>query len=169
MIYPYLKSTGVYSCPDDTSSGGNGLTPISYALPEPTVYPTSLGEIAGAISKFTSPPKSVLLFEVQSVTGTNSQSDVGDPTNPLAYTGWVGWGEGLPGNIAYAATGCSAVNVICTTATGTSPTGYSAIQGAALLPAMPYLPLSDLHESVGLDNDAQRQSSSYRRRELPAG
>ena len=74
MIYPYVKSTGVYSCPDDTSSGGNGLTPISYALPEPTVYPTSLGGIAGAISKFTSPPKSVLLFEVQSVTGTKTVS-----------------------------------------------------------------------------------------------
>ncbi len=40
MIYPYVKSTGVYTCPDDTNTAGKGtfngqtvaLTPVSYGF-----------------------------------------------------------------------------------------------------------------------------------------
>jgi len=59
-IYPYVKSTGVYTCPDDSFRGPAGST-VSYAM--------SLSASDHALSGFNSPTKSVLLHEV---TGTDA-------------------------------------------------------------------------------------------------
>jgi prepilin-type N-terminal cleavage/methylation domain-containing protein/prepilin-type processing-associated H-X9-DG protein len=69
-IYPYVKSTGLYKCPDDNTS----ITAYGTA----TVYPVSYGfnsNIAGnADAQFTSPASTVTLFEVQGVTANLSST-----------------------------------------------------------------------------------------------
>jgi prepilin-type N-terminal cleavage/methylation domain-containing protein/prepilin-type processing-associated H-X9-DG protein len=37
-IYPYIKSTGVYRCPDDSNTGNGNLVPVSYAMNFNVVY-----------------------------------------------------------------------------------------------------------------------------------
>lgn len=32
QLYPYVKSTGVFTCPDDTTAAGTGYASISYVL-----------------------------------------------------------------------------------------------------------------------------------------
>ena len=80
-IYPFTKSTGLYKCPDDNTA----VVPAAGATP--TLYPISYGYnaaipalstqngVGGSISQFTSPAKTVVLFECTGV--------VADPTNPM--------------------------------------------------------------------------------------
>jgi prepilin-type N-terminal cleavage/methylation domain-containing protein/prepilin-type processing-associated H-X9-DG protein len=94
-IYPYVKSTGVYQCPDDaTVSIVQGEVPVSYCYNTdiPTRNPLGLG-IAGADSKFSAPSSTVLLCEV---TG-----EISNVKNPLEGTGtpqtdYAATGDGLP-------------------------------------------------------------------------
>ena len=86
-LYSYVKSAGTFACPDDQTVpqprivGGVTylLQPVSYAYNESIAYtPYSELGIGGAISQFTSPPKTVLLYEV---TASLNPS----PANPCAY------------------------------------------------------------------------------------
>lgn len=93
QIFPYLKSTGVFKCPDDpttsvpsTVQAGSGTkVPISYAYncDVADIYQAAFwssggdaGPFAGAgtLSGFHAPDKTVLFCEVQGATA--------DPTNP---------------------------------------------------------------------------------------
>ena len=77
-IYPYVKSTGVYRCPDDTSAPAsvpnvyNGVTyslsPVSYGIN------INLISIGGATAHMTSPANTVELFEI---TEPNQSSNPG--------------------------------------------------------------------------------------------
>ena len=73
-IYPYVKSTGVFACPDDGSTGANVIGPynkvISYAFNanlysgrEWDTYFSGAGSF-GNIAKYNSPSNTVELFEV---------------------------------------------------------------------------------------------------------
>ena len=79
QIYPYVKSAGVYKCPDDSTlqTGTNPvLYPVSYGVPKP-VYYTGSNFVAGvtqSLAAWNAPASSVLLFEVQGCTA--------DVTNP---------------------------------------------------------------------------------------
>jgi len=94
LIYPYVKSLGVFACPDDPTPpvtytvGGNTIikVPISYAynaaIPEEFRntfssggYANGLFAKAGRIEEFYEPTQTVLFLEVQNC--------IGDPTNPL--------------------------------------------------------------------------------------
>jgi prepilin-type processing-associated H-X9-DG protein len=65
QVYAYIKSTGVYLCPDDTNSAPS-------PQPNPPVYPVSYGRNANTttngpgvnISNFVSPANTVYLYEV---------------------------------------------------------------------------------------------------------
>jgi prepilin-type N-terminal cleavage/methylation domain-containing protein/prepilin-type processing-associated H-X9-DG protein len=62
-IYPYVKSTGAYTCPDDKYlpwTAGN--TVVSYAYNE-TITPAAPSGVGGSIAKFNSPSNTVLLVE----------------------------------------------------------------------------------------------------------
>ena len=73
QIYSYTKSTGLYKCPDDsTSSTTSGDVPISYAfnLSVTRTDNTPLNvtnAIGGALSKLNSPANTVLLVECSGV------------------------------------------------------------------------------------------------------
>ena len=119
MIYPYVKSTAVYTCPDDTANASGSQVPISYGLNNGIVYNTSPLGINGVLSKFTAPANTVLLLEVQSdVSNASITTDLGDPTTPTSYSGWLCWGS----TIALANNGACYAAVV----SGGTVTGYKA-------------------------------------------
>jgi prepilin-type N-terminal cleavage/methylation domain-containing protein len=112
QIYSFVKSTGVYKCPDDSTNsdfngpGGAARTPVSYAMN------TELGAngAGGALAQQTSPASTVLLLEISgdpvdlnypqetaSISalgydqGGRGWIDGGDNTNTTKYaTGYLG-------------------------------------------------------------------------------
>ena len=86
QVYPYVKSTAVFKCPDDA---GNLIGVSSYGMNENLAVQTDPNGTHGtanglAISQYNAPTQTVMLFEVQS--SSNSQYDVSlnDPTNYLS-------------------------------------------------------------------------------------
>ena len=70
VLYPYVKSQAVFTCPSDTSNpvaGTKGVA-VSYAYNSafaiPVSYSAALGYIPISMSQLTAPAKSVMLFEV---------------------------------------------------------------------------------------------------------
>ena len=97
QIYAYVKSSAVYTCPDDpTTSSIAGETPVSYGYNndinrQDPANPKIDG--TGADSAFTAPSVTVVLFEMR--------GDIANVTNPLEGTGTVQQdfsptGEGVP-------------------------------------------------------------------------
>ncbi len=88
QIYPFVKATGVYKCPDDSTSINGTATPVSYAYNGLNICRSNGlnggGVGAGsALSAFSSSAKTVLLFEVSGIAAT-----VTDPTE--TYNGTNG-------------------------------------------------------------------------------
>jgi prepilin-type N-terminal cleavage/methylation domain-containing protein/prepilin-type processing-associated H-X9-DG protein len=83
-IYPYVKSTGVYVCPDDTNSSTSGHIE-SYAINNNVNDSNPAGQWGSfALSGFGSPASTVLLFEVggpsdnaDNMTSPNNNSAMG--------------------------------------------------------------------------------------------
>ena len=61
-MYPYVKSTGVYKCPDDSIGANGRAVPISYAV-NAVVTNNAAGTGASTLSMYRSPAKTVLLAE----------------------------------------------------------------------------------------------------------
>jgi len=123
-IYPYIKSKGVYACPDDpTSPGGTQYTRVSYALNVNVLSPYVDGSGNGysgnyftragstSLAAQRSPANTVLLFEIEKqlyVDVTNpaeQQSAIGDGAVGSNPNGSPGGGCGLGLDSSY----CSAV------------------------------------------------------------
>ena len=87
QVYPYIKSTGVFKCPDDA---GTFPKVSSYGLNANLTIQKSGAPKGGgdgtAIAQFNSPVKTVMLFEVQSssLPGKDYDVSLNDPTNPKA-------------------------------------------------------------------------------------
>lgn len=95
QLYPYVKSTGLYKCPDDSTP--QGVNPSGAAT-----YPLSYGyngSASGAtLASYNDVTKSVLLFEITGVStdmttlavnGSTTAGDFSSPTsdgNPAGYT-----------------------------------------------------------------------------------
>ncbi len=104
QIYPYVKSTGVYKCPDDSTSGTNStppVFPVSYGINDNICYPNM------GLSSLNGDSKTVLLFEVTNALApitTPYNGTIGDNVSPSAdgntegYTGVAGsqYATGLP-------------------------------------------------------------------------
>ena len=88
QIYPYVKSTGVFLCPDDSAilKGGDGTPfhPSSYAYNSQVTIASPTPAAAGArpdslsLAAYGSPAKTVLLAEIANSTGY----DVSNADNP---------------------------------------------------------------------------------------
>ena len=59
-MYPYIKSTGVFVCPDDTTSANTGNNPPLY----PVSYAISEGSARMALGQMTAPANTVMFSEV---------------------------------------------------------------------------------------------------------
>ena len=83
-VYPYVKSTGVYKCPDDptqslafTNAANNGATgtavPVSYAfnmdLLDPSALTMAYPAASASLASVQSPASTVMLTEVQGNAG----------------------------------------------------------------------------------------------------
>ena len=102
-VYSYIKSTGVYHCPDDPTTNainidGNGETdfPVSYGY---NLNETNANHDGGTLSSNTSPANTVQVFEV-----IGAQADVTNPnepdsilaTGPDTAAGWIDNGCNSP-------------------------------------------------------------------------
>lgn len=67
-IYPYVKSTALYKCPDDNTSGSSTANPPtypdSYAMNGNLSTPGGGNQSGYAIAQLTAPASTVLLFEI---------------------------------------------------------------------------------------------------------
>ncbi len=99
QIYSYVKSAGVYKCPDDTTAqttnGGAVLYPVSYAYNQ-DIPSGDFGGIKGAMSQFSAPAQTVLLFEV----GTD-----GTPAHPGAQCDITSLSEAAGTALGYSVAG----------------------------------------------------------------
>jgi prepilin-type N-terminal cleavage/methylation domain-containing protein/prepilin-type processing-associated H-X9-DG protein len=86
QLYPYVKSTGVYKCPDDSTPGVAATNttpatyPVSYAYNGVNICRTNqlnsgANGAGSALAAFNSPAKTVLLFEVNGVTAAISTAN----------------------------------------------------------------------------------------------
>lgn len=92
-IYPYVKSTGVFTCPDDPSTATAPASVVSYGA---NVNALSCWESPVGMpcwnnsAKWASPAVSVSLFEVRSPTG---QAETGNITQPNETSSCAGFGS----------------------------------------------------------------------------
>ena len=78
-IYPYVKSSAVYTCPDDSTQAVTGGTPVSYAMNQDISFqggPNYIGP-GESLASLTSPANTVLLFEVTGVQVNVTMPDEG--------------------------------------------------------------------------------------------
>ena len=101
-IYPYVKSTGVYHCPDDPTPTSGTNVPVSYAINDSLVGDQN-SQSGAKLAALNAPSSSVLLCEIQGYTGEVTTVSNGTITdNSPAATGdtqyWTnGSGQGRPG------------------------------------------------------------------------
>ncbi|MEO7715150.1 MAG: DUF1559 domain-containing protein [Capsulimonas sp.] len=93
-IYPYVKSTGVYKCPDDSTAskvaGGKTVTPVSYAMnTDLATFGASVYMPGRSLAELNSPSNTVLLFEVSNdvadVTKLDEGANFGSSSPPSGY------------------------------------------------------------------------------------
>jgi prepilin-type N-terminal cleavage/methylation domain-containing protein/prepilin-type processing-associated H-X9-DG protein len=100
QIYPYVKSAGVFACPDDSSNGSSGAQNMSYGFNQ-NLYPLTMWDVyysgarsAGTLAQYTATSNTVLLFETQGVQGANFQnispSESFSPSGVGANGQWCG-------------------------------------------------------------------------------
>jgi len=86
-IYSFVKSTGVYKCPDDSTApaagaGGTTLYPVSYFFNGGIPYYT-----AGALSQMNSPASTIMLSEAVSNVGDIVDTDEGFSKGNTVFSG----------------------------------------------------------------------------------
>lgn len=98
-IYPYVKSTGVYRCPDDVTPGDSNATPprypVSFALNQfltqtdnEQIAGNTYRGLGGASAKVADPSKTVLLFEVSgSVAAITDSAEGGSARDRTSLAG----------------------------------------------------------------------------------
>jgi len=106
-VYPYVKSTAVYHCPDDPTGPSGTNVPISYAINDSLIGDQN--SASGAkLAALNAPSSTVMLCEIQGYTGeVTTVSTLGPPAiidySPGATADTKYWG-GHPagGNASYA-------------------------------------------------------------------
>jgi prepilin-type N-terminal cleavage/methylation domain-containing protein len=106
-IYPYVKSTGVYQCPDDVNPSQPNNNPpmyeVSYALNTHIVNSYTPGP-HGLLAGFTAPASTVLLVEVENNLAAITLPDEGlHNTPPSTHWSVVSQGDNQIGNVQNAA------------------------------------------------------------------
>jgi len=67
-VYPYVKSTALYHCPDDPTSPSGTNVPVSYAINDSLIGDQNGGSGA-KLAALNAPSSTVALFEIQGYTG----------------------------------------------------------------------------------------------------
>lgn len=113
-VYPYVKSTGVFKCPDDPTTATAPNVPISYAINWNLVN-TSLQSgsniVAENLAVQNAPASTVLAFEVQGQS-FNPTGLVANDYSPSGVMDEGFWGGQLGGNSGQFATGSDPIKPI---------------------------------------------------------
>ena len=128
-LYSYVKSAGVFHCPDDPTTATAPSVPLSYAI-NYALIPTTL---ANTLASQNAPASTVLLCEVQGNT-FNPTAAQGQDASPSATMDTGFWSGGLPHSIGQYATGqdpIKTLNVISSGAVHTGGSNYLACDGHA--------------------------------------
>jgi prepilin-type N-terminal cleavage/methylation domain-containing protein/prepilin-type processing-associated H-X9-DG protein len=102
QVYPYTKSTGVYSCPDDSTSNTTYGAIVSYGI-NSNLVPASGGI---AIAQFQAPANTIMLFEVSgddanpSYTSAQQATACGSTTDPNVTDCGSATGDGAASGMA---------------------------------------------------------------------
>jgi prepilin-type N-terminal cleavage/methylation domain-containing protein/prepilin-type processing-associated H-X9-DG protein len=133
-VYPYVKSSGVFKCPDDPTNATSPNIPISYAI-NWNLINTSLeggsNTTAENISAQNAPSSTVLLFEVQGQ-NFNPTGLVSNDTSPSGVMDQGFWSGQLGNKTGQYATGSDPMKAIDTISSGpvhTSGANYLACDG----------------------------------------
>ena len=119
-VYPFIKSTEVFHCPDDpTVKNPQGL-PISYAINFNLI--NQGGQTASTLNHQSAPASTVMVCEVQ---GQNFTPNTGYDLSPSATMDPGFWGGQLPASSGQYATGSSPGKPLTTIASGAVHTGGS--------------------------------------------
>jgi prepilin-type N-terminal cleavage/methylation domain-containing protein/prepilin-type processing-associated H-X9-DG protein len=118
QIYPFVKSTGVYKCPDDPTATSGANVPVSYGFNAAFNSPPATGPYEDGINasgllanQLNAPAKTVELFEIQGcpVNITSAQNGGGRETQSIGALGpdpLAGYLDNGPnGNTQYYVTG----------------------------------------------------------------
>jgi prepilin-type N-terminal cleavage/methylation domain-containing protein/prepilin-type processing-associated H-X9-DG protein len=100
-VYPYIKSSQVYQCPDDTNDKVNGVNvPVSYALNHYAADTT--------LAEHQYPSFGILFSEISGTTiDVQDPMETGSPTYSAMDDGHVLWWADSGGNIACCTTGAA--------------------------------------------------------------
>jgi prepilin-type N-terminal cleavage/methylation domain-containing protein/prepilin-type processing-associated H-X9-DG protein len=154
QIYTYVKSTGVYKCPDDSTAvqtnGGNTASPVSYAYNANCVTRGT----GASLSQFNAPASTVLLCEAFGAPVRVDQSDEGLYSNTTYDLSPVT--DGLPDPTS-AAGGVLCDQIACGIRAGGTggydlqlATGVMDAGTSGTLPAGSYTPATYLNGGVGV-------------------
>ena len=94
MIYPFIKSTGAYACPDDSAASPKVSYSMNYTVWNDDFWVASHGLKVG---EFVSPSSTVLLYEGKD---RNSSKDPSIALNGVNTTGWAGGSDWNTDNAA---------------------------------------------------------------------
>ena len=106
-LYPYIKSTGVYKCPDDPTSTNGTLIPVSYAF-NPNVAKTGLPQL-------NAPASTVLFSETQGATANILDSTLDTGIGHGDYSPAANGGDGAGAGYIDYSNGAKYVDGISTT------------------------------------------------------
>ena len=103
MVYPYVKSVGVYGCPDDSVAAPKISYSMNYLIWN---YRDGLADVGQKLSLFTAPASTVLIYEGGSRDPAKGESgdDPSKPLNGLTATGAAGNADWNTDNAAALAT-----------------------------------------------------------------
>jgi len=94
QLYPYVKSTNVFLCPDDTTGSHS-----SYGYNSNNTLPTGSGVDGYTIAKYDSPSKTILLFEMTGNHYTLPDAwSIATEDAPAYVAGYTGSGGYTPAN-----------------------------------------------------------------------
>ncbi len=136
QIYSYVKSTGVYKCPDNSTGATAPAVPVSYAVND-GVFPDQNGGCnsgqSAALAKFSAPASTVLLLEVQNY--SEDVTNLANTGSPSADGHWNYYGGYPTDDGAKYATGNFAGNIAAGKTIGLIGTGTVHNDGANWLAA----------------------------------
>ena len=94
LIYPFVKSTGIYKCPDDSTTGSMVSYGMNYAIWSGTPNSYAENRAGMSIAQLGGPASTVLLWEANAANSDANDPSVLGSAPGAAINTWSGYGNG---------------------------------------------------------------------------